>query len=318
MTHRTKRRGAVAAAALALGLGALSTPPAGAAFPGQNGKLIAFARFPRNNSPWEEIFVIKSNGTGLIRLTHNNGNQVSDVAPVWNPAGTRIAYTRCDASGDCDILIMTPGGNIVGGFTGPAVDAFPAWSPDGTKIAFSRGGIPGDIYWKSVNGAVTQQVTTTALDHETRPAWSPAGDEIAFEREDAATGMNQVWVATLNASFQPTGQFLVTDDPQRFDGNPEWAPDATQLAVDTAKAGTDSDIRVYDMTVSPPVGSPLIQNPLDDFHPAFSPTGRFLVWARGPEEQDTELVRKNLVTGAVFVLTGNQVVDQQPDWQPVP
>jgi hypothetical protein len=42
------------------------------------------------------------------------------------------------------------------------------------------------------------------------------------------------------------------------------------------------------------------------------------VWARGPEEQDTELVRKNLVTGAIFVLTGNQVVDQQPDWQPIP
>ena len=46
----------------------------------------------------------------------------------------------------------------------------------------------------------------------------------------------------------------------------------------------------------------------------------FLVYSRGPEDQDSELIKQKIATGAKTIVTSNNVVDQQADWgvQPTP
>lgn len=61
-------------------------------------------------------------------------------------------------------------------------------------------------------------------------------------------------------------------------------------------------------------------NSVYDSMPAYSPSGTFFVHSRGPEDQDSELIKQNVASGSTTTLTSNNVVDQQADWgmQPTP
>ena len=69
--------------------------PAGAAFPGQNGK-IAFESYVGNFNT--EIFTVNADGTELVRLT--NGFE-----PAWSPDGEKIAF-RTGRLGKNEIFTM--------------------------------------------------------------------------------------------------------------------------------------------------------------------------------------------------------------------
>lgn len=74
-----------------------------------------------------DIFIIKSNGTGLVNLT--NSDQSDDVAPSWSADGTKIVFTS-DRDGDNEIYIMNAdGSNLIRLTNNPASDSLPAWSP---------------------------------------------------------------------------------------------------------------------------------------------------------------------------------------------
>src|SRR4051812_3345875 len=83
------------AATLAAALGAM---PAGAAFPGGNGK-IAFSDYYTDPSGNNEIYAIDPDGTGLVRLT---SNPALDLEPAWSPDGRKVAFASNRAAlGTC-------------------------------------------------------------------------------------------------------------------------------------------------------------------------------------------------------------------------
>jgi tricorn protease-like protein len=66
-----------------------TTKPAGATFPGVNGK-IAFSRDRGGDSDGDaEIYRMNADGSHLTRLTNNS---VDDTQPDWSPDGTKIAF----------------------------------------------------------------------------------------------------------------------------------------------------------------------------------------------------------------------------------
>ncbi|MGH2738713.1 MAG: TolB family protein, partial [Actinomycetota bacterium] len=69
-------------------VGGTPAPPAGAAFPGANGK-IAFRR-DTTGTGTEEIFSMNADGSGQTNLTNNN--PADDQKPDWSPDGTRVAF----------------------------------------------------------------------------------------------------------------------------------------------------------------------------------------------------------------------------------
>lgn len=107
---------------LGLGLAAVQSAPAQAAYPGRNG-FVAWTHFKGNNS--HDIFRQFRDGTGQRQLTRDGTSR----SPVWSPDGRRIAYvtrhrlaTMGARGGDRRLL----------GVNGSS----PTWSPDGSRIAY--------------------------------------------------------------------------------------------------------------------------------------------------------------------------------------
>jgi TolB protein len=91
-----------------------------------------------------EIYVMKADGSGTRRLTHNVG---LDGEPAWSPDGRKIAFQRKRRVGGSngEIYVMNADGSGKRNLTrNPAQDGSPSWSPDGRRIAFvsNRNGRP--------------------------------------------------------------------------------------------------------------------------------------------------------------------------------
>src|SRR5262249_51577259 len=83
-----------------------------------------------------DIFSVRADGTGMRQLTRS---VVQEVAPVWSPAGTRIAFwVRGTNQGQLVVMDVSTGVQTVMAETGwikPGQVA--AWSPDGTTLVYS-------------------------------------------------------------------------------------------------------------------------------------------------------------------------------------
>ena len=135
--------------------------PAGAAFPGKNGK-IAFVCSA-------EICTMNPNGQGLDRLTNNTAG---DGDPNWSPGGGKIAFVSNRTNNSTDIFTMNAEGQGADNLTNnPGLDEAPVWSPDGNKIAF-HSERSGDslIYTMNANGQGLDPLTTK---NSNSPDWQP-------------------------------------------------------------------------------------------------------------------------------------------------
>jgi dipeptidyl aminopeptidase/acylaminoacyl peptidase len=95
--------------------------PAGATFPGKNGKIA----FESNRDGNYEIYSMNSNGTGLERLTNN---PTDDFNAAWSPDGNKIAFTSL-RDGNREIYSMNSNGKglVVRLTNNPAEDLSPDW-----------------------------------------------------------------------------------------------------------------------------------------------------------------------------------------------
>jgi Tol biopolymer transport system component len=139
-----------------------------------DGRQIAFVSSRDGN---DEIYLMRTDGSGLQRLTHNDAD---DWWPVWSPDGTQIAFTSA-REGDYAIWVMDADGSNKQRLTGNGGDDWrPAWSPDGARIAFqSNPDGQWDIYVISVQDALQgaagtgQQRLTTGAASDQHPVWQP-------------------------------------------------------------------------------------------------------------------------------------------------
>ncbi|MFL5892877.1 MAG: hypothetical protein ACJ75I_09070 [Solirubrobacterales bacterium] len=316
---RTPRRLLAVGLSAGVVLAALSAGPAQAAFPGRNGK-IAFARFPRSSSPFEEIYTVSPTGSGLNRVTNSGGGPISNVFPDWNAAGTRIAFVHSTSSGD-RIQISTPSGNVVDSFGDPRCLGLnsPGWSPNGTTIAYScvtNGGDNASI--KTYDVGTQRRIPITArTGYDSEPEFSPGGHAIAFTRELGNGASSQVVVAGVNQNGNPTSEEVVAGSLNESAYAPDWSPNANRLAyacIRLKPSVGDNDICVAPVS-APHTQSKLVNSPSEDVFPAFAPSGGKIVWQVGdPQRGDTELKVKNLSTGNVVTITSDPVVDEEPDW----
>jgi hypothetical protein len=144
------------------------------------GDLIAFMSDRDGN---DEIYTIRTDGTGLRRLTDD---PATDRSPSWSPDGQRIAFVS-DRSGYPEVWVMDSDGRDPTRLTyDNAIVSSPAWSPDGSEIAYisnvSVDGHSNHTLWiMGADGRGARRVTSDrmALDHDSSISWSPDGS-IAF------------------------------------------------------------------------------------------------------------------------------------------
>lgn len=180
-----------------------------------------------------DIWVVSADGSDATNLTHSPGPSM--LSPSWSPEGSQIVF----ASTDRDLWIIdVDSGNRRRIASDVAYYSSPAWAPDGSLIAYcslpvTDGRIGNNDIWVIRPDASDPERLTNRGD-ACLPAWSPDSSQIAFTAwmfaQDAARDHSDVWVMSRDGS----GQRNLTNDPARFDRAPDWSPDGTRIAFDSA------------------------------------------------------------------------------------
>jgi TolB protein len=185
-----------------------------------------------------EIFVVRSDGTGLRRLTEHPG---LDTNPAWSPDGSRIAFTRwpdgpaSEGGNRVAIWAMNSDGSHLERLTyGPGIADQATWSPDGEQIAFSRYVKSKDAYaiftTEAHAGEVRRFHAVTDARYgvsSTSPSWSPDGARIAFVRDE---DQNRLGDSALYLVDPQGGNLQRGTKQQGPYHDPTWSPHGPSIA----------------------------------------------------------------------------------------
>jgi Tol biopolymer transport system component len=312
--HLPRKRLVLILSALGAAWLGLGVEVAGAAFPGDNGEIAFVRAFPSGRT---EIYAVRSDGTGLRRLT--SSNRAAKGSPVYSPNGDWIAFSERRWEGDDTehVVVMDADG---GHRRRLAAGTNPQWRAGGRQIVFDRiGSSASRRYVMRRDGSRVRLIGR----HSTFGSYAPGGGKVVFS---GGSGDNRgLFVKNTNGSDRrqltrsPVYPHNAIDDfPhwEYFDVRPRFAPDARRI-VFTRQAGWDAygsgDIYTIDVDGTHLHG--LTHPPgrhVDAFSdPTFSPDGRLVLFA-GPGKLYTMRTdgthRRVLFEGGGF----------SPDWQPLP
>jgi TolB protein len=302
----------------------LFAPPADAAWPGRNGKIVfnkqgvgpqyvnpdgtGLAEAPAvgtwspdgkklvfacsDNYPSGGVCTINADGSS--RTFVEVANRIT--RPRWSADQSKfiaVSGGGCFAYG-CDpryIVIFNQDGSRAGGIVGPWDDAYPAWSPDGTKIAFAS----------------------------TRD--SPYPDTCGWYHREVETPCTwDIYIANADGS----GQTRITNTPDGNEVEPDWSPDGSKLAF-------TSGSEIFTMNANGTNVSQLTNGGRNE-QPAWSPDGRKIAFRTFRDEPDPatcsgqpdshpcnfEIYTMNADGTGQTNLTNGPEWDELPDWQPLP
>jgi TolB protein len=285
-----------ALALLTVAVGSMLVPgQAGAAFPGENGKIAFFRQ--------GDIFVIEPDGSGETNLT----GEASGGDPNWSPDGSRIVYESLN-DGNFEIYVMNADGSNQTRLTdNPAFDSRPAWSADGSQIYFqsTRDG-NFEVYVMNADGSNQTRLTDNpAFDGATAP--SPDGSTIAFTSD--RDGNQEIYTMNPDGS----GQTNLTNDPANNTAA-NWSPDGSRIVFTTVEGG-QGDLFVMDADGSDQAN--LTNTPaVNESSPAWSPDGTQITYT-APVEVGINIFVMDADGSNPTRVTQSTVTERDPDWQPL-
>lgn len=291
-------------------LASLSSRPAEAAFPGDNGRIAFYTG--------GDVWTMASNGSGATKLT-TNINTEGD--PAVSPDGSRVVYEFFGA-----IWVMNADGSGKEALTdGSETDEDPVFSGDGEKVAFTRG---GDIWAMNADGSDETNLTNTSENAERNPSWSPSGEKIAYTRigcDVPRGGGSCVYVMDEDGSNQTN---LTPEDtiPGCENGpgyshygsaqEPSFSPDGARIVFSGSLICPHHTGR--DIWTMNPDGSGKVNltndNGTGEIQPAFSPDGTKIVFVSNENSSNLELWTMNSDGSAATRLTNDAVRQDNPDW----
>ena len=231
ITFGSMIRAATGLIALALLTALTASPPAGAAFPGKNGRIgcsghLASGPYPTVQTPPGfgpslEVFLMDADGSGTQRLTNNS---VTDFSPKFSPDGKRIAFQR----EDLHLWTMNVDGTNQTQLTSLGTSTPGSWSPDGSQIVFqtNRDG-NFEVYKMNADGSNQVNLTNNATpgaNIDQFPSWSPDGKKIAF-RSNRTGAQQDIYMMNPDGS----GVTNLTAPSLAEESYPQWSPDGRQI-----------------------------------------------------------------------------------------
>ena len=299
------------------------------------------------------------------RLTVEEALAFVDVsAPQWSPDGKWIAFTvtewnRKEDKRDTHIyLVAATGGNPIRLTNGERGESAPQWSPDGTRIAFlanrdapnpAAPSAPRNQIWLiSARGGEAEKLT----DEEATVSqfrWSPDGRQIAYivrdtpkdkaerdkqrkEKFDAiVVDSNFLYSHIWTINLAERKKHRVTDGTFTA-SDPQWSPDATQIAFVAGKQGAqessftdiaeDRNTDIYVVSATGGEARQLTNNPAADEAPRWSHDGKQIAYLASDDPmswaEKTDLMLLDAAGGTPRNLTGayEDSINGPPKWSP--
>jgi Tol biopolymer transport system component len=224
----------------------------------------------------DNLYCVKTDGTGLKRLTHNGAS-----TPRWRRgvdgyitfAGTasdsgNVFAVRPDGTG-LRLLAAVPGRN-------------PVLSPDGTKVAYIVGPQQEAELWVlDMVASDRRRIAGGAGSAAWFPAWDPDGRRLAYTYGAPQHGQ-AIHVVRVEGAVRDTA--VTNPSDQRYSmQRPAWSPDGRRIAVQwSEESGRGSRIAIIDLPtrgirildVPPPRGLDTVR----DECPWWFPDGKRLVF----------------------------------------
>ena len=307
----------MAAALLAVLLVLLAgTRPAGAAFPGTNGKVAFDAYKVTNNGDIgpDDIYTVNADGSGPKNLTNSSS---SETEPNFSPNGAKIVFERAlPDSSNSEIYVMRADGSGTKRLTFDSdFDGSPHFSPDGRKIVFAsyREGDSdtvrdSDIYVMNADGSGTKLLTKTAVD-ELDPVWSPNGNKIAF---GVAFSDTQSGLYTMNDNGFGRQKLAAMGAFDSLVVAPDFHPNGAKIVFGEARS-------IYDINTNGSAKRKLYGSPnIGGFGPHYSPDGKKIAFgASGDYDVERPLRVMNANgTGPKNLNAVSARIDGSPSWGP--
>jgi Tol biopolymer transport system component len=316
---------AVAGAAWVL----VAPPPAKAAFPGQNGRIV----FWREDSDgFVQTWVADKDLSDRAKLT--SGSADSGWA-VWKPGGAKLAFdsTRADpdptdARAIDDIFKMNPDGTGVVKLTdSKSFNADAGWSPDGRKIAFDsdRADRPGrfEIHVMDSDGTNVRRLTTLPAYaiFDLAPRFSPDGRRIVFTRYVVDNAVSALFTVRVD------GGGLKRLTPWiNGAGDADYSPDGKKLVFEAFSLTKNH--RCYGDIYTVDSDGQHLTNITDNrcvegsSDPVWSPNGKKILFLQDRAEGGVPQVGLGLATmnpdgSARHFISSNPVEGHHPDWESV-
>lgn len=189
--------------------------------------------------------ILAMNADGSEPSVFVPGGEKTALAPVWSPAGDRVAFAFGSffqtqlGPAVADIAVVNRDGSGLRLLTdGSGNFSFPSWSPDGGQIVYRASGKDnlGLVVMTVATGAV--RALTPGSSHDNFPAWSPQGDRIAFTRFFDSD------YELYTIKPDGTDARRLTKIPGN-DAHCSWSPDGEWLAFVSARGGFKDEAALH-------------------------------------------------------------------------
>ena len=168
----------------------------------------------------DDIWVSSLADGTSARLTFESG---SNVAPVWSPTGSHIAFSS-NRGGRYNLYMkLADGTGSVARLTSSEHIQFAdSWHPDGSVLAFTQNHpeTANDVWLLTLDGAAPQLVLGTAF-NEYGADFSPDGNWLAYVSDES--GRDEIYVQPFPGAG---GKWQVSAEGGH---QPNWAPDGRKL-----------------------------------------------------------------------------------------
>ncbi|GEM_PF-1944600 len=219
------------------------------------------------------IWVVKTDGSGIMPLTHLTASGIAAMNGVWSPDGTKVVFSSAQALDQTDtantlntynLWVMNADGSGLTPLTTSQNSAsknfIPAWSPDGTKIVFYASyALDGtdaanvnntqNIWIVNKDGTGLRPLTRLTASHSDciLPQWSPDETKIVFscrralDGSDAANVNNTQNIWVMNADGTGVLSLTRLTAINTFAQTASFSPNGNKIVYQSSRVldGTD-------------------------------------------------------------------------------
>jgi len=286
--------------------------------------------FTSERDGYQEIYVVNSDGSNLIKLTNSITPKFD---PAWSPDGKQIAFGSVNNNSGNLYIMNADGSNPTKLIDTKGLDSYaqtplgwravtgcchPIWSPDGKKIVLRAVHYAGccllyiNIYMINADGSNLISVADhPAYDNE--PAWSPDSQKIAFDSSLDKTAFDSNSCGGTNSICVMNADGTDSHPINQKGGGPIWSPDGKKIAFNTSKDG-NGEVYVMNADGSNPINL-THYNMGWDGGPVWSPDGKKIVFS-SYRDGNFEIYVMNADGTDPFNLTNNQAADYNQVWSP--